>query len=81
MRGDLVIVVDVLRFSTTVVTAAERGVIVIPAKDGREIEIAQARHGVILIDLMKQRRADPMLRTPGQLADPEDPTKRNSSNA
>ncbi|TMV44931.1 2-phosphosulfolactate phosphatase [Paenibacillus mesophilus] len=48
-RGDIVIIVDVLSFSSTVVTALHHGAVVFPhAKDGRVREFAD-RHGAEVI--------------------------------
>jgi 2-phosphosulfolactate phosphatase len=55
-RGDLLVVVDTLSFSTTAITAVSRGVIVYPCRSVEEAEILAARTGAVVAT--KKRGAD-----------------------
>jgi 2-phosphosulfolactate phosphatase len=49
-RGDVVVIVDVLRFSTMVASATSRRVHIIPVSDADDIESLQREHGAVVIE-------------------------------
>jgi 2-phosphosulfolactate phosphatase len=49
-RGDLVVIVDVLRFSTMLATASSRGIQIVPASDADDVEALQNQHRAIGIE-------------------------------
>src|SRR3954467_6966225 len=49
-RGDIVVIVDVLRFSTMVASATSRGVGIVPVSDADDIEAIQREQNAVVIE-------------------------------